>query len=83
MTFPNRGERGVCPRLGKNSHILPFFLLGSVPNCVVLHDIVSYFTVLSFIDTVEVILSDWRDTGAGLTENLRKKNWLISLSPLL
>ena len=29
MTFPNGGEGG--PRLGKNSHIFPFFLLGSVP----------------------------------------------------
>ena len=36
----------------------------------VLHDIVP---VLSFIDTVEVILSDWRDTGVtGRTENLTK-----------
>ena len=27
---------------------------------------------MSCIDTVEVILSDWRDTGAGTIENLKK-----------
>ena len=29
--------------------------------------------VLSCIDTVEVILSDWRDTQTGTTGNLKKK----------
>ena len=38
-------------------------------NCVVLHAIVWYFTALSCIDTVEVILSDWLDTSAGPSEN--------------
>ena len=32
MGFPNGGEGGGGPPLGKNSHIFPFFLGGSVPN---------------------------------------------------
>ena len=31
--------------------------------------------VTSYIDTTEVILSDWRDTGAGTTENLKVGDW--------
>ena len=31
VSFPNRGEGGGGPPLGKNSHIFPFFLLGSFP----------------------------------------------------
>ena len=30
-----------------------------------------YFMVLSYIDSVEVILSDWSDTGVGTTENIQ------------
>ena len=30
-----------------------------------------YFTVLSCTDTVEVIFSDWRDTAAGMTQNMK------------
>ena len=40
------------------------------------HDIsyiLSYFMNLSCIDTIEVILSDWRDTEAGTTENLKSE----------
>ena len=38
-------------------------------NCVVQHhDVEWYFMALSCIDIVEVILSDWHDTGAGMTE---------------
>ena len=32
MGFPNGGEGGGGPPLGKNSHIFPLFFLGSVPN---------------------------------------------------
>ena len=35
---------------------------------------------LTCIDTVEVILSDWCDTGAGTTESLQKKNLSLSWS---
>ena len=31
VSFPNRGEGGGGPPLGKNSHIFPFFFLGSFP----------------------------------------------------
>ena len=31
MSFPNKGEGGGGPPLGKNSHIFPFFFGGSVP----------------------------------------------------
>ena len=41
-------------------------------NCVVIHGIMWYFFVLTCIDTIEVILSDWRDTGAETTDNLKK-----------
>ena len=35
-----------------------------------LHQIVWYFMIFTeLIDTVDVILGDWHDTGAGLTEN--------------
>ena len=33
MGFPNGGRGRVGPPLGKNSHIFPFFYLGSVPYC--------------------------------------------------
>ena len=38
-----------------------------------------YFMVLSCIDTVVVILSDWCDTGAGTTEiqSEHLKMWLV------
>ena len=39
--------------------------------CCCADDILSYFMDLSCIDTIEVILSDWRDTDAGTTENLK------------
>ena len=50
-------------------------------NCVVMYDIVRYFMALSYSDTVVVTLSDWRDTGAGTTENM--KMYILSKLPLL
>ena len=44
-------------------------------NCVVMYDIVRYFIALSYSDTVVVILSDWRETGAGTTENMNMYIW--------
>ena len=35
--------------------------------------------VLCFIDTIEVILSDWRDTGSMPSENLKR----VALLPVL
>ena len=46
-------------------------------NWIKLHDTVLYFMVLSCIDTIEVILGDWHDTGAGLSENW--KSCLVDL----
>ena len=50
-------------------------LYGVEWNCVILHWSVRYFMVLTSIDTVEVNLSDWHDTGAGTNENIKK--WYI------
>ena len=37
----------------------------------VLHSIAWYCMELSCVDTIVVIMSDWRDTGAGPSENLK------------
>ena len=48
--------------------------------CIVLRSITWYCMIfhdpVNCIDTVEVILSDWRNTGTGTTQNL--KTWLLS-----
>ena len=51
-------------------------LYGIAWYCMVLRAIVWYFMVLSCIDTVEVIVRDCRDTGAGTTENLEQ--WVLA-----
>ena len=38
-----------------------------------------FYMVLCFIDTIEVILSDWRDTGSMPSENLKR----VALLPVL
>ena len=35
-----------------------------------------YCMVMSCIDTAEVILSDWRDTGTGMSKHLKKQEGL-------
>ena len=39
-------------------------------NCVVLHDIAWYFMVMSCIETIEVILSDWRNMNNWKSEKV-------------
>ena len=51
-------------------------LYGIAWYCVVSHVIVARVSHSS-IDTIEVILSDWRDTGAGLSENW-KNCWVYA-----
>ena len=57
------------------AHILWFMFIAWY--CVVLHDISWYFMVLICIDTVELILSDWSDTGAGTNEKVKKQIWCL------
>ena len=47
-----------------------------IPYCPVLYVTAWCFIILSCIDTVDVILSEWRDAGAGMTKNPWQKKSL-------